>query len=193
MATPFASKVRYISQELYRHCVQPDAGERVRTTGSLAPKGSLKHRSCREAFVWCGGIHEHRFFTRSAVKTALVRLLDFYELEVPICNSPGLTRADWLKGQAKLIQHLCKRAVKNASARHVAMACLDNVETQVWAEEAGSCQFSFSGSLDHFFSGQDSQPWWAVAPPPSRSDLVAPTAIFVAPTAVRGSSVSVCS
>ena len=135
MATPFASKVRYIAQELYRNCVQPDGGDRARLTGSLPPRGSLKHRSSKKAFAWCGGVHEHRFFTKSAVKTALVRLLDFYEVEVPLCDSPGLTRQDWLQRQTQLIQHLCKRSVKNASAR--AMGCLDNVETQVMFDEAG--------------------------------------------------------
>ena len=88
--TRFACKVRYISDQLYRACVQPDGGERLRCTGSLAPRGTLKHKLSRDAFAWCEGVHERRYFTRAAVRTALIRLLDFYEAGIPVCDAPGL-------------------------------------------------------------------------------------------------------
>ena len=59
MTTPFASKVRYIAQELYRTCVEPDEGARVKATGSLSPKGTLKHKESKRVFAWSGEIHEH--------------------------------------------------------------------------------------------------------------------------------------
>ena len=65
------------------------------------------------------------------MRSALIRLLDFYEVQIPVFNTPGLGREDWLKQQTRCIQHLCKRSVKNSTARWKAMACLDNVETQV--------------------------------------------------------------
>ena len=125
----FASKVQFISRQLFLCCVAPDEGERLRQTGVLPPKSSLKHRVCREAFAWCSNVHEARFFTRGAIRSALARLLDFYDVEVPLFNSPGLTRDDWIKRQTLLVHHLCKRSVKNASAR--AAMSLDNVETQI--------------------------------------------------------------
>ena len=132
LMAPFLAKVRYIAEQLYRSGVKPDSGERVRTTGALPPRGTLRHNLSRDAFAWCGNIHEPRYFTRSAVKGALIRLLDFYEVEIPVFPTPSLTREDWVRKQTLWVQHLCKRAVKNSSARYLAaMACLDNVETQV--------------------------------------------------------------
>ena len=126
---PFASKVHFISRQLFLCCVAPDEGERLRQTGILPPKSSLKHRACRKAFAWCSRVHEARFFTRGAIRSSLERLLNFYEVEVPLFNTPGLTREDWIKRQTLLVQHLCKRSVKNASAR--AAMSLDDVETQI--------------------------------------------------------------
>ena len=128
---PFSAKVRYIAEQLYRSCVEPDT-ERVRVTGAIPPNSTLRHAWCKQAFSWCENIHEPRYFTRGAVKGALIRLLDFYGVEVPVFPTPGLTRCDWIRAQTRWVHHLCKRAVKNCNARQLAaMACLDNVETQV--------------------------------------------------------------
>ena len=127
--TPFVSKVRFISHQLHSCCVEPDSGERLRTTGVVPPRSSLKYLSCREAFAWCAHVHEPRFFTRRAIRSALIRLLDFYEVEVPIVDAPGLGREDWIHRQTLCVQHLCKRSVKNSCAR--AAMSLDNVETQI--------------------------------------------------------------
>ena len=138
MSEDIGRKARHIAAQLHLACVRPDQGERVRKTGSIAPKSSLKFLCCRQAFAWCGAVHEPRYFTRSAVKRALERLLDHYNVEVPLCPTDGLTRADWLKKQSKKIQHLCKRAVKNSLVPprgKEALAAMDDVETQPWSTE----------------------------------------------------------
>ena len=115
-----------------------DIGHRVRKTGAIAPKGSLKYLCCRQAFAWCGAVHEPQYFTKTAVKRALEPLLDHYKIEVPLCPAEGLTRTDWLRRQTKTIQHLCKRAVKNSLVPprgKEALAAMDDVDTQPWSTE----------------------------------------------------------
>ncbi|CAE7328479.1 unnamed protein product [Symbiodinium sp. CCMP2592] len=137
--SPLQTKVRYIAQELYRTCVEPDRGARVRGTGSLSPKISLRYRKGKEAFEWCRCVHEPRYFTRTAVKGALNHLLDHYKIEVPLCELEGLTRKEWIRRQTKAVQHLCKRAVKNAFAKSrpavLAIAMADDEETQPYSLE----------------------------------------------------------
>ena len=97
MSEDIGQKVRHIAAQLHLTCVRPDGGERVRLTGAIAPKGSLKYLCSRQAFAWCGAVHEPRYFTKTAVKLALERLLDHYKIEVPLSPTDGLTRAEWLK------------------------------------------------------------------------------------------------
>ena len=142
MPTSFQAKVRYIAGELHRTCVLPDSGERLRSTGVLSPRSNHRHSACSAAFEWCWEVHEHRFFTKTAIRAALKLLLTGYNVEVPVCDTPGLTEEDWLKNQTKHVQHLCKRAVRNSSAfcrsrSKCAMATPDEAETQV--VEAGRC------------------------------------------------------
>ena len=130
-------KVRAIALNLHKHCVEPDQGERLRKTGSLSPKGSLRFKAGRQAFKWCERIHEPRYFTKTAVKGALKLLLDKYEVEVPFGESER-ARAQWLMQQSRVVQHLCKRAVKNALAPprpKCAPIAMDEAETQPWAME----------------------------------------------------------
>ena len=138
-ASPLQTKVRYIARELYRTCVEPDQGARVRGTGSLSPKLTLRYRKGKEAFEWCRRVHEPRYFTRTAVKGALNCLLDHYKVEVPLCELEGLTRKEWIRRQTKAVQHLCKRAVKNAFAKSrpaaLAIAMADDEETQPYSLE----------------------------------------------------------
>ena len=133
MSEDFEGKVRRIARQLRLTCVRPDQGERVRT-----PKGSLRYLSCRQAFAWCGAIHEPRYFTRTAVKLALERLLDHYKVEVPLIEADGLKREDWVRKQTKALQHLCKRSVKNSLVPprgKEALAAMDDAETQQYTHE----------------------------------------------------------
>ena len=153
MSEDIGQKVRHIAAQLHLSCVRPDRGERVRKTGAIAPKGSLKYLSCRQAFAWCGAVHEPRYFTKTAVKRALERLLDHYRIEVPLCPAEGLTRTDWLRRQTQTIQHLCKRAVKNSLVPprgKEALAAMDDVDTQPWSTEDAQRHVCLVERSDHY-------------------------------------------
>ena len=167
--TAFSSKVRYIANQLYQNCVVPDSGDRVQHTGSVSPRGTLRYRASREAFDWAGSVHERRYFTKTAVRGALCKLLDEYSVQVPLCEGhQGLTRAEWLRAQTSRVQHLCKRSVKNSSARVIvsARAAMDNEDTQV--VQAGAINSEHVVPFKDLLRYQD--PWWIRTPPPKASD-----------------------
>ena len=52
----------FIADALYRHCVLPDGGERLKKTGAISPATSLKHVAARKTFAWAGHVGEGNFF-----------------------------------------------------------------------------------------------------------------------------------
>lgn len=53
-----AAKAICISEYLYKHCVAPDDGKRLRETGLISPATSLKNRKAREAFLWARDVNK---------------------------------------------------------------------------------------------------------------------------------------
>ena len=108
------TKAICIADHLYRFCVAPDDGKRVRQTGSIAPAGSLKNRKARQAFCWASQVKKfnERYFTLSAVQKGIELLVATWDLKPPLV---GLSFELCLTQQSKQILHLCQRARKNAS------------------------------------------------------------------------------
>ena len=134
--TPLREEVEFIAEILYQRCVLPDSGQRLSRTGRISPKTTLRHLEASECFEWCWPVHEPRFFTRTAVTQALGLLLEKYSVSIPCAETPGLSQTDWVASQSKHIQHLCKRAVSNASAwrrsNSSSSSTMDDAETQPW-------------------------------------------------------------
>lgn len=111
-ATDLVSRANHIAEWLYRTCVLPDGGVRLRETGVIPPTSSLKHTKTREAFEWAGKItHKQKYFTKAACRMAVVRLLELPRVQIP--SVQGLPRELWEEQQSKLVAHLCRRARKN--------------------------------------------------------------------------------
>ena len=131
--TAFSVKVQQICDGLYNSLDL----ERVRATGSISPRSSLRFVSAKKAFSWAGEIHEHRYFTRTAVRAAPERPVSHYELQLPR-GGGSCDLQEWLKFQTKAVHRLLRRAVKNSSARANKTA-MDDAETQpydVWEDRA---------------------------------------------------------
>ena len=70
------AKAVFIAENLYRHCVLPDAGQRLNKTASISPATSLKHKAAREAFSWAARVGgKKKFFTLAACRKAVGLLL----------------------------------------------------------------------------------------------------------------------
>ena len=105
-------RANHIAEWLYRTCVLPDGGVRLRETGVIPPTSSLKHTKTREACEWAGKItHKQKYFTKAACRMAVVRLLELPRVQIP--SVQGLFRELWEEQQSKLVAHLCRRARKN--------------------------------------------------------------------------------
>lgn len=111
------SKAIWISENLYKYCIAPDNGKRVRETGSISPATCLKNQRARDAFGWAGSVQQcKRFFTEAAVRLGISKLLEKTDVKIPIVG--GLSTELWLQQQTKLVLHLCKRARKNIAAQY---------------------------------------------------------------------------
>ena len=109
------SKAITIAENLFKYCVAPDDGKRIRETGSIAPASTLKHRKAKEAFRWAFQINAYnkRYFTQAAVHKGILMLLEKYDVRVPIVA--GVSFDLWCIQQTKIVLHLCQRARKNHS------------------------------------------------------------------------------
>lgn len=111
------SKAIWISENLYKYCIAPDNGKRVRETGSISPATSLKNQRAKEAFSWAGSVQQcKRFFTEAAVRLGVSMLLEKKNVKIPIVG--GLSTELWLQQQTKLVLHLCQRARKNFGSQY---------------------------------------------------------------------------
>ena len=46
------SRASFIAESIYKTCIVPDAGTRLRETGAISPANSLKSVRARKAFEW---------------------------------------------------------------------------------------------------------------------------------------------
>ena len=58
------SKGNFIAENLFKFCVAPDSGKRLRETGVVAPATTLKNKCARSAFEWAASVsQEKKYFT----------------------------------------------------------------------------------------------------------------------------------
>lgn len=106
------SKAIWIADMLYKNCIAPDNGKRVRETGSISPASCLKNGRARLAFSWAASVaFSKRYFTEVAVRKALLKLIEMEGVRIPL--GAGLPFELWLQQQTRSVLHLCQRARKN--------------------------------------------------------------------------------
>lgn len=94
---------------LYKNCIAPDNGKRVRETGSISPASCLKNGRARLAFSWAASVaFSKRYFTEVAVRKALLKLIEMEGVRIPL--GAGLPFELWLQQQTRSVLHLCQRA-----------------------------------------------------------------------------------
>jgi hypothetical protein len=128
------SKALVIADNLYRSCVAPDAGKRLRETGSISPGSSLKQSNTNSAFRWVNEIDcrsSPRFFTEAACQLGIKKLLEKPGVEIPAVV--GLPFELWLTQQARIVQHLCQRARKTVGSA-LRFQRIRQSRTMDWAE-----------------------------------------------------------
>ena len=128
------SKALVIADNLYRSCVAPDAGKRLRETGSISPGSSLKQSNTNSAFRWVNEIgcrSSPRFFTEAACQLGIKKLLEKPGVEIPAVV--GLPFELWLTQQARIVQHLCQRARKTVGSA-LRFQRIRQSRTMDWAE-----------------------------------------------------------
>ena len=115
MPMNFFEKSRYIAESLYRFCVVPDDGKRLRETGSVSPSSTLKCRAAKAAFEWASSVpHKKKYFTLAACREAIQLLAKKPDVHIP--QVVGLPLELWLEQQAKIVLHLCQRSRKNSGS-----------------------------------------------------------------------------
>lgn len=128
------SKALVIADNLYRACVAPDSGKRLRESGSISPGSSLKQVRTSQAFQWVNHLKiasASRYFTLAACELGIKKLLE--KLGVVIPAVVGLPFELWLVQQARVVQHLCQRARKTIGSR-LRFARLRQSRTMDWTE-----------------------------------------------------------
>lgn len=111
------AKAALIADHLYRSCVAPDGGQRLRESGTIPPGTSLKQNKTRKAFEWVTELKAacaNRYFTLAACQLAIEMMLKKPGVRIP---HVGLPHNLWLVQQARLIKHLCRRARKSVGSR----------------------------------------------------------------------------
>lgn len=108
------AKGEFIADSLYKHCILPGDGRRLKQTASISPGTSLKHRQARDCFAWANRVGENKkFFTLAACREGVRLLLEKPMVEVPFS---GMSRDMWIQSQAKVIMHLCQRSRINCGS-----------------------------------------------------------------------------
>ena len=119
-----------IAEELYQHVFDP---QRLAATAHVSPGRSLRTKRVCSAFSWVPSFGGHRYYTKKAVKLALVLLVEEYGVRPPLTE--GYTLQDWLRDQVVQIHHLIRRSVKNSwerSYQRQRKRAMDDMETQPW-------------------------------------------------------------
>lgn len=128
------SKALVIADNLYRACVAPDSGRRLRESGCISPGSSLKQTRTSQAFEWVNQLNiksASRYFTLAACEHGIKKLLERPGVVIP--SVVGLPFELWLVQQARLVQHLCQRARKTIGSR-LRFARLRQSRTMDWTE-----------------------------------------------------------
>ena len=126
------SRAQFIAEQLYRNCILPDDGVRMRETGAISPANTLKSVKGRMAFEWAGQIqHRQKFFTKAACRLAVALLMKMPRVEPP--SIYGLPRDVWEEQQSRVVLHLCQRSRKIFGSclrfHGYHQALMDNVQT----------------------------------------------------------------
>ena len=116
-AASLESKAIVIAENIYRTCVAPDSGQRLRETGVIPPGTNLKQTRTSRAFSWVNDIDvscTRRFFTLAACQRGIEKLLEKPGVQVPVVH--GIPHQLWLMQQTRLVQYLCQRARKTVGS-----------------------------------------------------------------------------
>ncbi len=132
MGIDMFSRAQFIADQLYRYCILPNGGVRLRETGTICPANTLKSVKARAAFGWAGKIkHKQKFFTKAACRLAISRLVLMPNVEPPSVH--GLPREVWEEQQSRVVLHLCQRSRKNFGSglrfRGYHQSKMDDVQT----------------------------------------------------------------
>ena len=127
------AKGKFIADSLYRTCVAPDGGQRLKETGSIAPAGSLKCLAARHAFQWASKVSEQsRFYTLAACRMGVKLLLEYPGVQVPLLGTIPLDL--WIEQQAKMVMHLCGRARRNSGSATLRFPAYRQARSMDWEE-----------------------------------------------------------
>lgn len=126
------SRAQFIAEQLYRTCILPDSGVRLKETGAISPANTLKCVKARVAFAWAGKIkHNQKFFTKAVCRLAISRLMLMPKVEPP--SIYGLPREFWEEQQSRVVLRLCQRSRKNFGSclrfRGYHQSLMDNLQT----------------------------------------------------------------
>ena len=123
-------KVETLAKLLREHVINPQI-DKDRTSGSVCPSNSLRHRNTRDLFAWCSKL-EGRWFTSSMVTDTLRKVMSTGEIQLP--QTPGFSLQTWIAGEASILHKLCVRGRKSVEGKATsAMAANpDELETQAW-------------------------------------------------------------
>ena len=102
--------------DLFWHNLFRDYLSDIRTTGSLVPTNTLRHRSSRHRLLFASQV-SGRLFTEGIVKDALQKVMTDHAVELP--STPGFTLDCWLDTTASSLSKLLQRARRST----VAMDC----------------------------------------------------------------------
>ena len=126
------AKGNFIAECLYRHCVLPDGGQRLRKTAAISPGTSLKQHAARKAFKWAAHVgFGKKFFTLAACREGVKLLLRKEGVEVPFA---GLSMDAWIESQAKVIMKLAARARTNSGSSSLRFRSYYQAKFMDWEE-----------------------------------------------------------
>ena len=118
-------KVEALAELLYVHLCKYHL-EMIKSTGSLTPTYSMRHRCTRERMSWATALNG-RWFTNALVKSSLQHLLQTHDDVIIPANTPGFSMDSWLTSTADKLAQLLQRARRSTVA-----VAMDNMETQAW-------------------------------------------------------------
>ena len=111
------SKGNFIAENLFKFCVAPDSGKRLRETGVVAPATTLKNKCARSAFEWAASVtQKKKYFTLAACRMAIKTLISMKGVDIPLI--PTLPLDMWVEQQAKIVCHLAQRSRRNCRSQY---------------------------------------------------------------------------
>ena len=139
---PRREKVETLAKLLREHVINPQI-DKIRTTGTVCPSNSLRHKSTRDLFAWCAKL-EGRWFTAAMVTDALRQAMSAGDIQLP--QTPRFSMQTWIAGEASILHKLCLRGRKSMEGDKAVSAMApnpDEMETQAWDldpdEDSATC------------------------------------------------------